>query len=79
MVVFKKFFCFDNCGISLNWYVNSDYVDGWSARVTVFNWGVNVVEDWFVVVDLGKVGLGYENVYLFNGMRVLFKNQIIFF
>ncbi|XP_033148896.1 COBRA-like protein 11 [Brassica rapa] len=75
----KKLPCPDNCGISLNWHVNSDYADGWSARVTVFNWGANAVEDWFAAVDLGKAGLGYENVYSFNGSRVPPKNQTIFF
>ncbi|WZZ90687.1 hypothetical protein YC2023_119266 [Brassica napus] len=39
----KKLPCPDNCGISLNWHVNSGYADGWSARVTVFNWGANAV------------------------------------
>ncbi|KAG2319314.1 hypothetical protein Bca52824_012527 [Brassica carinata] len=75
----KKLPCPDNCGISLNWHVNSDYADGWSARVTLFNWGANAVEDWFAAVDLGKAGLGYENVYSFNGTRVPPKNQTIFF
>ncbi|KAL0726910.1 hypothetical protein Bca4012_023003 [Brassica carinata] len=75
----KKLPCPDNCGISLNWHVNSDYADGWSARVTVFNWGANAVGDWFAAVDLGKAGLGYENVYSFNGTRVPPKNQTIFF
>ncbi|CAF2245233.1 unnamed protein product [Brassica napus] len=79
MAVPKKLPCPDNCGISLNWHVNSDYADGWSARVTLFNWGANAVEDWFAAVDLGKAGLGYENVYSFNGTRVPPKNQTIFF
>ncbi|KFK29216.1 hypothetical protein AALP_AA7G104300 [Arabis alpina] len=79
MAVPKKLPCPDNCGISLNWHLNSDYADGWSARVTLFNWGNNAVEDWFAAVDLGKAGLGYENVYSFNGSRVPPKNQTIFF
>ncbi|CAA7025297.1 unnamed protein product [Microthlaspi erraticum] len=79
MPVPKKLPCPDTCGISLNWHLNSDYNDGWSARVTVFNWGDNAVEDWFAAVDLGKAGLGYENVYSFNGSRVPPKNQTIFF
>ncbi|CDY09102.1 BnaA02g05280D [Brassica napus] len=53
MAFIKKLPCPDNCGISLNWHVNSDYADGWSASVTVFNWGANAVEDWFAAVDLG--------------------------
>ncbi|XP_010448175.1 PREDICTED: COBRA-like protein 11 [Camelina sativa] len=79
MAVPKKLPCPDNCGISLNWHLNSDYGNGWSARITVFNWGKNAVEDWFGAVDLGKAGLGYENVYSFNGTRVPPKNQTIFF
>ncbi|CAN6810168.1 unnamed protein product [Brassica oleracea] len=37
------------------------------------------MEDWFAAVDLGKAGLGYENVYSFNGSRVPPNNQTIFF
>ncbi|KAG2283838.1 hypothetical protein Bca52824_055058 [Brassica carinata] len=34
---------------NLNWHVNSGYADGWSARVTVFNWGANAVgTDYFL-------------------------------
>ncbi|CAH8385310.1 unnamed protein product [Eruca vesicaria subsp. sativa] len=81
MAVPKKLPYPDNCGISLNWHVNSDYADGWSARVTLFNWEDNAVEDWFAAVGLGTrtTCLGYENVYLFNGIRVPPKNQTIFF
>ncbi|CAF1929196.1 unnamed protein product [Brassica napus] len=35
--------------------------------------------DWFAAVDLDKAGLGYENVYSFNGSRVPPNNQTIFF
>ncbi|KAG7541314.1 COBRA plant [Arabidopsis thaliana x Arabidopsis arenosa] len=79
MAVPKKLPCPDNCGISLNWHLNSDYGNGWSARVTLFNWGNNAVEDWFGALDLGKAGLGYENIYSFNGSRIPPKNQTIFF
>ncbi|CAF2107271.1 unnamed protein product [Brassica napus] len=34
---------------------------------------------WFAAVDLDKAGLGYENVYSFNGSRVPPNNQTIFF
>ncbi|XP_010538043.1 PREDICTED: COBRA-like protein 11 [Tarenaya hassleriana] len=75
----KKLPCPDNCGISINWHLNSDYSNGWTASVTVFNWGDNSVEDWFVAVDLGRSGEGYEKVYSFNGTRIPPKNQTILF
>ncbi|KAG8480873.1 hypothetical protein CXB51_025581 [Gossypium anomalum] len=31
--------CGDNCGVSINWHVLTDYSRGWSARITIFNWG----------------------------------------
>ncbi|KAI8557642.1 hypothetical protein RHMOL_Rhmol04G0025900 [Rhododendron molle] len=34
----KKLPCPDNCGVSINWHVNTDYKSGWTARMTLFNW-----------------------------------------
>lgn len=60
--------CPDNCGVSVNWHINSDYRTGWSARMTMFNWGEESFADWFAAVDMGKkVFAGYEETYSFNG------------
>ncbi|ERN16824.1 COBRA-like protein 7 [Amborella trichopoda] len=59
--------CGDNCGVSINWHVLSDYNKGWSARITLFNWDATSFEDWFVAVELDKAVNGFEGVYSFNG------------
>ncbi|KAI4295859.1 hypothetical protein L6164_035859 [Bauhinia variegata] len=33
----RKLPCGDNCRVSVNWHVVSDYKDGWTARITMFN------------------------------------------
>lgn len=71
--------CPDNCGMSLNWHINSDYKEGWSARITLFNWGDLAFEDWFAAVKMDKAYEGYENVYSFNGTRLPQVNKTIFF
>ena len=70
--------CPDNCGVSLNWHINSDYADGWTARLTLFNWEDYPFEDWFTAVQLGKAGRGYENVYSFNGTKLPNVKNTIF-
>ncbi|KAL3684953.1 hypothetical protein R1sor_002975 [Riccia sorocarpa] len=62
--------CPDNCGVALNWHVYSDYADGWSARITIFNWEKEPVPKWFAAIDLPKAMPGYQNVYTFNGSVV---------
>lgn len=71
--------CGDNCGVSINWHINSDYRKGWSARMTLFNWQDNTFEDWFTAVQLKKAFAGYENVYSFNGTTLPNLNNTIFF
>ncbi|KAF9626065.1 hypothetical protein IFM89_030733 [Coptis chinensis] len=71
--------CADNCGVSINWHINSDYRKGWSARVTLFNWQDSYFEDWFAAVQMKKAFLGYENVYSFNGTLLPQINNTIFF
>ncbi|KAA0025498.1 hypothetical protein IC582_014523 [Cucumis melo] len=66
----KKLPCPDNCGVSLNWHINSDYTNGWTARLTLFNWEDYPFEDWFTAIQLNKAGRGYENVYSFNGTKL---------
>lgn len=71
--------CPDNCGVSVHWHVNSDYKEGWSARVTIFNWGADTFEDWFAAVKMDKAYAGFEKVYSFNGTKLPQVNKTIFF
>ncbi|XP_015959595.1 COBRA-like protein 7 [Arachis duranensis] len=58
--------CGDNCGVSINWHVNTDYRQGWTARITLFNWGETDFADWFVAVEMDKAAPGFEKMYSFN-------------
>ncbi|KAG9454131.1 hypothetical protein H6P81_007035 [Aristolochia fimbriata] len=71
--------CGDNCGVSINWHVLSDYRKGWTARVTIFNWGEYIFQDWFAAIQMPKAYRGFENVYSFNGTRMPELNNTIFF
>ncbi|KAA8549115.1 hypothetical protein F0562_000799 [Nyssa sinensis] len=70
--------CGDNCGVSINWHLNTDYRGGWSARMTVFNWGETDFADWFAAVELDKAAPGFEAVYSFNGSILPTANTTIF-
>ncbi|CAN1242802.1 COBRA-like protein 10 [Linum perenne] len=70
--------CPDNCPVSINWHVNSDFASGWTARMTLFNWDQTTFQDWFAAVQMGKAFDGYENVYSFNGTRLPKHNRTIF-
>ncbi|XP_022769802.1 COBRA-like protein 7 [Durio zibethinus] len=70
--------CGDNCGVSINWHLLSDYRGGWSARITIFNWGETSFADWFAAVQLEKAVPGFEEVYTFNGSVLLGSNNTIF-
>lgn len=70
--------CGDNCGVSINWHVNTDYRKGWTARITLFNWGEIDFPDWFVAVEMNKAVAGFEEVYSFNGSRLERLNNTIF-
>ncbi|XP_074320345.1 COBRA-like protein 7 [Silene latifolia] len=59
--------CSDNCGVSINWHVATDFNKGWSARMTLFNWDETNFADWFVAVKLGKAAQGFQKAYSFNG------------
>lgn len=75
----KKLPCGDNCGVSLNWHVDSDYSSGWTARLTLFNWGKEPFQDWYTAVQMNKAYEDYENVYSFNGTKMeKVKNTILF-
>ncbi|KAL9272170.1 COBRA-like protein [Drosera capensis] len=70
--------CGDNCGVSINWHLYSDFKNGWTARVTLFNWENIQFEDWFVAVELDKAALGYQKAYSFNGTRMTSVNNTVF-
>ncbi|XP_022873150.1 COBRA-like protein 7 [Olea europaea var. sylvestris] len=71
--------CADNCGVSINWHVLTDYEDGWTARMTLFNWGESDITDWFSAVELDKAVPGFEDVYSFAGTPLSDANNTIFF
>ncbi|KAI3960195.1 hypothetical protein MKW98_016919 [Papaver atlanticum] len=68
----------DNCGVSINWHVNSDYAKGWSARITLFNWGETSFVDWFVALQFRKAVPGFEKTYSFNGTALNGSDNTIF-
>ncbi|KAF9604305.1 hypothetical protein IFM89_005631 [Coptis chinensis] len=70
--------CGDNCGVSINWHVNTDYRKGWSARITLFNWGETNFADWFTAVQFDKATPGFEKMYSFNGSALEGVNNTIF-
>ncbi|KAL6970246.1 COBRA-like protein 7 [Sarracenia purpurea var. burkii] len=68
--------CGDNCGVSINWHLYTDYSGGWTARITIFNWDGTPFVDWFAAVELNKAAPGFENAYSFNGTEL--NNNTIF-
>ncbi|XP_052191389.1 COBRA-like protein 7 [Diospyros lotus] len=70
--------CGDNCGISINWHLLTDFRGGWTARMTLFNWDEASVADWFAAVELDKAVAGFEAVYSFNGSVSPNAKNIIF-
>ncbi|MCL7049589.1 hypothetical protein MKW94_028964 [Papaver nudicaule] len=71
--------CGDNCGVSMNWHINSDYRKGWTARVTLFNWEDINFEDWFAAIEMKVAYPGYENIYSFNATKLPQVKNTIFF
>nr|CAD1819169.1 unnamed protein product [Ananas comosus var. bracteatus] len=72
--------CPDNCGMSINWHVLSNYRSGWSARITLFNWADYTFKNWFAAVRMDDDAyLGYENIYSFNGTKLKDINNTLFF
>ncbi|PHU13017.1 COBRA-like protein 10 [Capsicum chinense] len=76
----SKLPCPDNCGVSLNWHLDSNTETGWTARITLFNWGDYAYENWFSAIQMKKdFAKGYENVYSFNGTKLTNqRNNTIF-
>ncbi|CAL9078247.1 unnamed protein product [Musa acuminata var. zebrina] len=62
--------CWDNCGVSINWHIVSNYRKGWTARITLFNWADYTFKNWFVALEMDKFYRGYEKVYSFNGTKL---------
>ncbi|XP_010504747.1 PREDICTED: COBRA-like protein 8 [Camelina sativa] len=62
--------CGDNCGVTINWHLATDYRGGWTARVTLFNWGETDFADWFTAVELKKAVPGVQKAYSFNGTTI---------
>ncbi|KAF7054183.1 hypothetical protein CFC21_061907 [Triticum aestivum] len=58
--------CGDFCGVSINWHVSTDFNKGWSARVTLFNWGDVDMANWFAAMVMDKAYDGFEKAYSFN-------------
>ncbi|KAI9079172.1 hypothetical protein K1719_038898 [Acacia pycnantha] len=74
----KKLPCGDNCPLSINWHVNSDSVAGWTARMTIFNWGDNTFEDWFSAISFKRSYHNFDKVFSFNGTKVDNISTLIF-
>lgn len=70
--------CADNCGVSINWHLHTDYNRGWTARVTIFNWGETAFPDWFAAMQFDKAAPGFEAAYSFNGTVLDGGNDTIF-
>ncbi|KAM0952285.1 hypothetical protein DsansV1_C03g0034771 [Dioscorea sansibarensis] len=75
----KRLPCGDNCGVSINWHVSSDYRKGWTARITIFNWADYTFKDWFSAVRMDKAFDGFEKVYSFNGTKLPKLKNTVFF
>ncbi|GFZ09068.1 COBRA-like protein-7 precursor [Actinidia rufa] len=70
--------CGDNCGVSINWHLYTDYSRGWTARITIFNWDETSFADWFTAVEMDKAAPGFQKVYSFNGSSLSGANNTIF-
>lgn len=74
----RKLPCPDNCGVSINWHVDSDYKSGWTARMTIFNWEVDPFIDWYTAIEMRRAFGGFEKSYSFNGTTLKTLNHTIF-
>ncbi|XP_040377908.1 COBRA-like protein 7 [Oryza brachyantha] len=62
--------CGDYCGVSINWHISTDYNNGWSARMTLFNWDNVDLANWFAAIVMDKAYDGFEKAYSFNSTTV---------
>ncbi|KAK4360966.1 hypothetical protein RND71_019918 [Anisodus tanguticus] len=74
----KQLPCGDNCGVSINWHIDSNYKSGWTARITLFNWGEIDFVDWFVGIQFKKTGSGFAKAFSFNGTLLQNMNNTVF-
>uniref|UniRef100_A0A3Q7FS12 COBRA C-terminal domain-containing protein n=1 Tax=Solanum lycopersicum TaxID=4081 RepID=A0A3Q7FS12_SOLLC len=74
----KQLPCGDNCGVTINWHIDSNYKSGWTARITLFNWGAVNFVDWFVGIQFKKTGSGFAQAFSFNGTLLRNINDTIF-
>lgn len=70
--------CGDNCGISINWHLYTDYSRGWTARITIFNWEETAFPDWFAAIQMDRAADGFEAMYSFNASLLDGVNNTIF-
>ncbi|XP_075507240.1 COBRA-like protein 7 [Primulina tabacum] len=70
--------CGDNCGVSINWHLLSDFRDGWTSRITLFNWGESDIADWYAAAELDKAMPGFEKVYSIDGKALPNANTTLF-
>ena len=66
----RKLPCGDNCPVSINWHVSTDHRNGWTARITLFNWENYDFQDWFTALQFKRSFDNFEKVYSFNGTRI---------
>ncbi|KAL6562162.1 hypothetical protein OROGR_003169 [Orobanche gracilis] len=74
----RKLPCPDNCGVSINWHIDSDYKNGWTARLTLFNWDDFAFPDWYTAVQLKNAFPDFDKVYSFNGTKLPDVGNTIF-
>ncbi|XP_057760212.1 COBRA-like protein 10 [Arachis stenosperma] len=70
--------CPDNCGVSINWHILSDFKGGWTARITIFNWETFNFPDWFMALQFKNPSLSLQDVYSFNATFLPRLNHTIF-
>ncbi|KAI3844943.1 hypothetical protein MKX03_019318 [Papaver bracteatum] len=70
--------CPDNCGVSINWHINSDNAEDWSARMSVLNWGERNFADWFAAVQFRKAVPDIQKMHSFNCTALDDSNNTIF-
>jgi hypothetical protein len=69
--------CQDYCGVSINWHIASNFANGWSARMTLFDWSNQTYPNWFAAVELNKAFAGFQQAYSFNATTFPEMNNTI--
>ncbi|KAK6937333.1 COBRA, plant [Dillenia turbinata] len=50
----------------INWHVQSDFNGGWTAKISILNWGDASFANWFAAVELDKAMAGFEKAHSIN-------------